>query len=253
MRNLIFILTFLTGANCFASSHFDILKDTFSTFATLTQFKSKLEIKFNDFRLSRKNVRLLRPLDFGFSQTVFEIEISYDKSSFKEFKVFLVSSYDSIILGTIQELDYYKKIKKSENFLASDRHIDNYLKEHKAKYGLQLSSKDFISQLTELIIYGFGCSEAGEYYPPEAKQMIAFVKNQSYDNLAKWLRQISPELQAYAIDGLLQLEKKGFKTKQEDKIIIQYLKKRNSDIYYCSGCFYGITTTIDEIIKWKQK
>lgn len=243
----------LTGTNCFASSHFDILKDTFSTFVTLTQFKSKLETKFNDFRLSRKNERLSRPLDFGFSQTVFEIEISYDKSYVKEFRVFLVTSNDSIVLGNIQELDYYDKVKKSENYITVNQKITNYLNQHKEKYGLELSLKDFFRQLTELIIYGFGCSEGGEYYPPEAKQMKDFVNTQNYDKLARWLRQISPELQAYAVDGLFQLASKGIATKQVDKELIQYLKKRNSDVYHCSGCIYGITTTIEEILKWKQK
>lgn len=245
MRLLITILTLSIGTNCFAFSHFDILRDTFQQGFTLKEFEVKLSSKFQDFKLRRQNNIIARKLDFGFSQQVYDVQINYNGNYLKFFQFFLViNSNDSIILGTLQELDYYGKTKKSENYIENDSQIASYLAKHKINYNTNLSKKELITQLTELIIYGFGCSDGGGYNPPKAKEMISYLKKKNYNRLSGWLRQISPELQAYAVHGLLQLHKKGVQIKQSDKDLIEQLKQRNSDIYHCSGCLYGLSTTI---------
>lgn len=250
MKLLILTLFIFPLSICCASSQFEVLKDSFSVCLTLTEFEAKLEDNFNDFKISRANDRLTRNLDFGFSQIVYEIQTSYKVNAVKYFRVFLIiTKEDSIVLGNLQELDYVDNIDKAENYIILRKEINNYLTQHKIKYGLALSETEFIKQLTELLIYGFGCSEGGVYFPPEAIKMLDYVENNNYKKLAEWLRQINPELQAYAIDGLTLLEKKGMLTEGNEKELILNLVKRNSKIYHCSGCIYGISTTLDEIIK----
>lgn len=192
---------------------------------------------------------MARPLDFGFKQHVFELELNYGQSYYEEYVVYLVSKNDTIILGSLQELNYHHKVKRYNKFINNSELIGKYLKKHEATYGNKLNHKDFITQLTELIIYGFGCSDGGGFYPKEAKSMLAFVENKNTKNLTSWLRQISPELQAYAIDGLYQLQKRGIEISNANNQLVQHIKSRNTEIYHCSGCLYGLTTTIDKIIE----
>jgi len=78
--------------------------------------------------------------------------------------------------------------------------------------------------------------------------MQSLVKNQKYTQLAGQLRQISPELQAYALTGLLELKNQGVPLQEKELVIIDRLEKRDAPIYHCAGCIYGLTTTVKEII-----
>jgi hypothetical protein len=78
---------------------------------------------------------------------------------------------------------------------------------------------------------------------------VLFFKFPCQKSKSKQLKEISPEFQAYAICGLLTLEQKKGTIQPTEQSVIAHLAKRNSVIYHCAGCLYGLTITMQEIIR----
>jgi len=144
---LLIILTFLAIKTYGFTAHFDSLRTTFQTCTTFSEFTKSLDKRYSSFTIGGKNERLTRQLDFDFKQIVFEIEVNYGQSYYEEYRVFLVTKNDSIVLGTLQELNYYQKVKRSTHFQVLDSALQQYLHQHASVYGKKLSQKDFIQQL----------------------------------------------------------------------------------------------------------
>jgi hypothetical protein len=265
MKNLLILTLLFMSTKCAGSPHFDTLNIALKTCKTKADLIKKCSSKLGDFNIKFREDKFKRDLDFNFRHSVYEIEINYkvklkDKYDYhvflNTFALYLVlNEEDSIVLGVIQELRGYEKIEKTDIFCLNTYQIDNYLNQHEAFYKVKKSKVEFINQLTRLIIYGFGCGNSSSFYPPEAKKMIHYVRKKGYKKLSNWLKEINPELQAYAIEGILILANKGIKIKENDELIIQHLIKRNSTINNCSGCEFG-TTTIEDVlkmVKWDEK
>ena len=245
MRLLFTILFIFVGTYCIAySDPYNILKKSVTNCRTQKQLNERLKHKFKDFSLEEVSP-VQRKLDFGFSQTRYWLEVSGRPEMYKIFIV-TSSSSDSIVLGTIEEMQGDERL---ENYIEINWGINNYLSQHKAYYGYDLTKDEFKNQLSKRLIYGFNCSEDGDYNPPEAIQTLNSINNNNYDTLAIQLRQISPELQAYGVYGLLKLKEKGNEIKPKDLELIEYLRKRNTKINSCVGCLTGYMVTLDEIIK----
>ena len=239
--------------SCFATSNFDILKSNFEKCVTKKDFLKCLDIKYDSFEIINKYPILSRNIDFGYYHTAYKLQIGFDfqpgRFFCETFRIYLVTdSTDRIIFGMIQKLEGNQiEVAKSEIFRSNDIQIVNYLKSHKSFYKSLKTKEDFIKQFTELEIYGVACGIGG-VAPSRAKQMKEFIQNENSEKLSSWLRELNPELQAYAIKGLLTLKRAGIHIKQDDLNIIEYLSVRNSNVYNCRGCSIGSTTTIKEII-----
>jgi len=78
--------------------------------------------------------------------------------------------------------------------------------------------------------------------------MLKLVKRKNRKELNKYLTSFSPELQTLGTIGLLKIGK----ITAEEKHFIDHLKNRNSVIFSCSGCLYGIGETFNERIEYYE-
>lgn len=244
----VILILFLGTATSFtyANDFFKVLNDSFSEVLTIAEFEAKLNQTYEGFRIANKSKIIDgRSLDFQFKQSVYSIEIRFDKSRTESFDVYLVSRDDSIVLGKLEK----RHSKQESYFLIDDDEIKNYIELHNSKYEINLSVKDFKSQLSELLVYTLGCGIDGKDYSKEHQKMMSYVRNKNYNKLSEWLRQISPEIQAYAIEGLYRLQKSGIKIKPSELELIDSIKSRLPFVYGCWGCITGEYIFIDNIIE----
>jgi hypothetical protein len=270
MKKILTITLLFFCSNCLASPYFDTLNLALKTCRTKADLIKRCNTKLGKFDTKIGQEWFGRNLDFNYRQSVYVIGIEYkyylkDEKKYrihsKSFAIYLVlNSEDSIIIGVVREViswePGFEKIEKSDVFCLNLLQLDDYLTQHEQLYKMKKNKTEFINQITGLIIYGFGCSNGGGYYSPEAIKMIKYVRKNKYKKLSNWLKEINPELQVYAIEGLMMLANRGIKIKPNDALIIQHLKDRNSKINYCSGCAYGLTTTIEDVLKmieWDEK
>ncbi|MCH4824633.1 hypothetical protein ML462_15775 [Gramella lutea] len=249
MRKILLIIILLTSIKTNADG-FEVLFSKFSKAKNIAQVDSLLNQEFDNFVIDSEGLNIYRNLDSNFKQMIYGFSIRYKEEGFyEEFKIYIVTDQDNkIVFGKLEEFEYPEKIIQSEIFNIQVNQIEKYLIEHQNIYDLKLEEKNFIEQFETLKLFGFGCSESMDYYPKEAKKMMKLVDRKDYKELAFWLRQISPELQAYGLTGLIELEKEGIKIQPEERKIIEHLKNRNTPINNCSGCLYGLKTPIKELI-----
>jgi len=162
----------------------------------------------------------------------------------------LITRNDTIIFGRLHLLNYDDKIMLRRDFKKNKSAISSYTKQHRQLYKLKVTSREFRKDLSKQIIFGFGCSHSGNYYPPEAKKMMKYVLTKNQVRLSKWAKRINPELQAYGASGLLRLENSGNKLSDQELKIINHLKERNTKIHSCSGCIYGLHFDFKKVITW---
>ncbi len=249
MRNLIIItvlsLSTISGY-CYANDFFKDLNDSFSKVSTLLEFETRLNDKYENFRISKiNNILNNRNLDFQFKQSIYQIEIRFDKSRFEKYRVFIITKNDSIVLGKLEK--FYSK--QQSYFSTNLDEIKKYIEFHNSKYKTNLNEKDFKNQLSELLVFSLGCGIDGKNFSKEHFKMMKFVEKKNYKKLSEWLCQINPEIQAYGIEGLYRLQKTGIKIKPSDMELIESFKSRSIVIYGCSGCITGDYILIDEIIE----
>jgi hypothetical protein len=252
MKKLLILYLFATlipksGHSSFLSA-FRHLNKSLSETSTLKSFQEALIQKNNHYTIKDSSQILNRQVDFGCRQIVYEIEVYYKGEIYFGSHAILITRNDTIIFGKLQLLNYDDKVVLNSNFKEDKNAISQYLVKHKELYKLKLKSKDFKKELSREIIFGFGCSFSGSFYPKEAKRMLKYVASKDQKSLSKLVRHLSPELQAYGACGLLRLERNGYILASADLNIIEHLKKRNSKINSCSGCIYGVRFDFTKVI-----
>ena len=113
---------------------------------------------------------------------------------------------------------------------------------------MNLTESDFEEQILAEYTVGFGCGIVGMDVSNESKKALRFAKNNNRKALKKYLTSFSPELQTLGTIGLFKISKLS----NEQKRIIGHLKNRNSVIFSCSGCLYGIGETYNERIEYYE-
>jgi phosphoserine phosphatase len=58
------------------------------------------------------------------------------------------------------------------------------------------------------------------------------------------IKSLNCEIQAYGVTGLEMLQKKDFQISYKTQQLINYIKKRNTELVICSGCFSGVIEKI---------
>lgn len=253
MKKMIFLLciSFLvfTKANC---SEFDQIKNHFAKVVTINEFRALTKTKIPETSVRQFYELLSRNLDFNYVQNIFDVEINQGIDYCQTYRVFIVSVNDTICLANIQQIDNYDRILESSNFIEKDPLIHNYLKMHKSIYNIDITNSEFVYEFTRLTIFGFNCYSNNMYFPVEIGSLINFIDFKKYESLSKWIRSVTPELQAYGLVGLLHLKNSGMEIKPEEVVIIDYIKNRNSDVFSCAGCTYGMTVKMKDIISREE-
>lgn len=231
-----------------AGSRFDTLRAVFAKCQTKADFDSSLHQTFSEFRVEHSGETFTRDIDFGHRQSAYHLMIFYGKNHVEEYRAYLIlDSLGTIVLGTLQLLAEENRVLKGEQFNLDRKWLSKYTKRHCALYGVSLNEAEVIEQLTQLIVYGSDCGFSGGG-PPYGKKMKSFVESSDIEHLSQWLRQVNAELQAFGAIGLLQIQEKGVQLPKEDMEIIQHLKQRNSEIYSCGGCIYGLTFPLGQFL-----
>jgi len=101
------------------------------------------------------------------------------------------------------------------------------------------------------VVYGANCGMAG-INPKYKSQLDSLIKYTDTARLDQWLRSSTVELQLYAIDGLLALEKQGIVIKPYTYFLFDRIRTKKGKAQTCSGCVYmqcAISEQVDIIYK----
>lgn len=252
---ILIVVAVLSATTLKANTRFDTLRTTFSTCHTQVEFDGALNRTFTEFEIKFRGEMFSRQLDFGYKQAAYQLILFYGNSSVEEYRVYLIlDSANAIALGTLQRLDVidHDRIIESDQFKPNPKWLEEYTSQHRVLYDSQIDQQDIFQQLTELIVFGFGCGFGGGYDPPIAQKMKDHVDAVDIKSLSSWLRQASPELQAYGATGLLQLQSKGITIPADDVAFIDHLKQRDTPVHSCSGCIVGMMTPLSLLLTQKM-
>ena len=238
------LLTLLFITNIFSQTEFNELNEYLKNIENVSQLKDLKYKKFNSFSVLDVIIETDRKVDFGFNHN----RILIIPSPGEDLKINIISKNDSIIFGNLAVINMRNhKIRDSKNFKESDLFLKKYIKDHNEFYKTDLNSKEFTEQLLGEYVVGFSCGEVGLDIPKESKKINSLINNNATNILRKLLRSFSPELQSLGTIGLTKLNTES----EKDKIIIEYLKKRNTMINSCLGCIYGFIQNFEQSVKFE--
>lgn len=247
MKIITYILIGILGFIKAYAEPYDKVIDSLSKCNTMTEF---YEMKAKLYSGSWPT-KLERELDFGYKHIFHEFDYDYSASTgsyYKGFRFYAIVKNDTIIYGRIEQLHWRGHVEKAVDFKRLDNSISRFVKDYNGFYKTTLDNKSLIEELTSIRYYSFCCGLGCTSMPNEAKKMIKYVKLKRQKKIDSWLVNPNPEIQAYAIWGLKQLEKKGEKQTEFEEQIITRLLDKNTLIYNCSGCFMGLETPIRELL-----
>ncbi|WP_417887976.1 hypothetical protein [Zunongwangia sp.] len=247
MRILITILSFIFIQTLTAQNNVAELKSFLETLEKTDSIKQKIkEAHFQNLEILDLYIELERKIDFGYMQ----YRILVMPISGWDLKLNFISKDGIIKYGLISEYKYNEeKHLNIKNFSRSPDILRQYTSKHNKYYDTNLDQPDFIEQLLKEYVVGFGCGFSGKQISKESKKSIRYAKKRNFKKLNELLTSFSPELQTLGVIGILKIGK----ITDLQKKIIQHLKKRNSVIYSCSGCLYGIGETFNKRIKYYEQ
>jgi hypothetical protein len=207
---------------------------------------------------SGSNVRaiwdLKRDITPIFQEAIVDIDESFpdkDKPG-----ISTVYRYRINLIATDKEIVYYdfgNKASKSASWDDFELDVLDSLRNKRLMDSLQSSfSNNYATQLNwkELFIdtnvYGYACSIAGEM-PDMRQELQIIISKKNYQILNDWLKSANTEKQVYAVDGLYQLKRKGYKLTGEQQKLISILKSKKGQLNVCRGCIYS-SDSIGEIV-----
>ncbi len=218
MRYIILCLSFIFSFVTFCQPKSDsILLETlseskYSDVIICIESPKKSYFKSKDYRNFFKNDTVISTIHFE----------SYNDSSIV-YRLILIRKYDDIL--------YYNLSKKNKDstIISVNTIYDNFsftngiirIKDEARRY-----------------VYGNRCGFTGVETPYRTK-LNQIVQARDHVKLNEWLVSSYPELQAYAVEGLYLLKKKGLELSEKQLSLTQALKKDLSQINVCSGCIFS--------------
>lgn len=136
-------------------------------------------------------------------------------------------------------IEKFKLIKEKTDSSAYSDLENSYLE----IYGAKLRFGDIF---VDNVLYGSHCGFGGQD-PVYREQLNYFIQNKAKKDLQNWLVSATPELQLYAIDGILTLSKKGVRFKDETYALIEVIANKEGNVNTCSGCTHWKTTIKSEV------
>lgn len=245
MRIALTILTLFIFQSIKGQNNLKDLKNYIEKTENVSKLSKLKTVKFDSLSILTTFNELERQIDFGFEHH----RILVMPYSGWELKLNLISKNGKIQIAWISEFDSSKeKHMKTLTTTKNSDFLKEYIQNHNHFYKTELTESDFEKQILNEYVVGFGCSIDGLYIPKESKKMLKFVKKKNRKELNKYLTSFSPELQTLGTIGLLKIGK----LTKEQKSIINHLKIKNSVIFSCSGCLYGIGETFSQRIEYYE-
>ncbi|GAK77139.1 hypothetical protein JCM19296_2744 [Nonlabens ulvanivorans] len=228
MKRLIILIIFISSQLVVAQNEFIEVKEFLSKIENSDSLLIKLNRhKFKNGSFDFSYSEFSRKIDFGYLQH----RISVGKDFYPDFKLNFFSKDGVIKFGWISKYDGgEEKLSESENFKENQIDFRNYLNQHNAFYGSNLSLNEFTNQIITEYVVAFGCGYSGNYLSKENYQTQEYIDQKDIKSLKKLLTSFSPELQTLGAIGLIQLKS------NDGNKIIRHLKNRNSVLFSCRGC-----------------
>lgn len=196
---------------------------------------------------AKSNVRaiwkLKRDLTPNFQEGIVDIEESFPDKSRPG--VSTVYGYRINLIATDSEIIYYDFAEKShktphwDNFelevidsFRNSNMIDSLKTSFQKIFKTTLDNKELF---VDKNVFGYRCYiDASK--PVMREQLDTLVKERNMKVLNSWLRSPNAEKQVYAIDGLLQLKRKGVKLTKDMLQLMEIIKRKKGYIQICIGC-----------------
>jgi hypothetical protein len=174
-----------------------------------------------------------RSFDCGFTHKRILVRLN-----FFSFQLDFLTKRDSIFFLSLKSLEDNKKYFEFDKI-----EIDNLLVGRNKLYNSTKSIKNLESELTISESFAMYCGD-GLPLTKKGKEILDLVDNENINEFREMTKSFSPEIQAYGVTGLEMIEKRNGELLPYDKWVINYLKKRNSEVITCSGCLDGIITKL---------
>jgi hypothetical protein len=146
------------------------------------------------------------------------------------------SSYNlNIIKSSDNQLVYLKLTDNNEQKILFER-IENP----------ELGKTDF-----NVYTYGTFCGIAGTP-PDKCQRMLDLINKKDFNELAKWLQSLNPEVATYGYVGLKYLVQYEIDIPETWFTRMSELNKSEIQLNTCEGCIYGVTERISDVLKEKN-
>ncbi|MGQ0738874.1 MAG: hypothetical protein ACT4OJ_07440 [Bacteroidota bacterium] len=184
-------------------------------------------------------------------KTNFERNIEYDLSQ-EYIEIRMVgSTYNLNIIKSHDDLIYLRLSNQGGNQIILERNeiakISNLLTQSERKLDISIVlNYPFI-----VYTYGTFCGIGGAP-PDKCQMMLTLVRENKYNELAKWLYSMNPEIATYGYIGLDFLKRNGKDIKLTELQRMDELRKSDIQLNTCRGCFYGVTEKISAVLNDKS-
>ncbi|MBC9913485.1 hypothetical protein [Chitinophaga varians] len=117
--------------------------------------------------------------------------------------------------------------------------LNDYLHQRNKFYQSSKSADELFAELSTQEFYAFYCGE-GMQKTEGGKYTKRLVEEKNTAALTDMLRSFNCETQAFGVAGFYMLKEKNYAIPAPVKRLISHIKKRNSTLAICSGCFLSV-------------
>lgn len=103
----------------------------------------------------------------------------------------------------------------------------------------------------DVYTYGTFCGFAGTP-PDKCQEMLNLVNEKDFNELAKWMQSLNPEIATYGYIGLEFLKKKGAKIEKTEIERMAELSESEIQLNTCQGCIFGVKEQIKDVLNNKN-
>ncbi|REG82471.1 hypothetical protein C8N41_1202 [Winogradskyella sediminis] len=100
----------------------------------------------------------------------------------------------------------------------------------------------------DVYTYGTFCGIAGTP-PDKCQEMLNLVNKKDFNELAKWMQSLNPEIATYGYIGLQYLVQNEIDIPESWFTGMRKLNKSEVQLNTCEGCIYGVTEKIKDVLK----
>lgn len=186
----------------------------------------------------QKKTNIARDIEYDLSQEYIEIRMAG-------------STYNLNIIKSHDDLIYLRLSNQGGNQVILERNettkIGNLLTQSERK----LDTSILLNYPFIVYTYGTFCGISGAP-PDKCQMMLTLVRENKYNELAKWLYSLNPEIATYGYIGLDFLKRNGKDILLPELKRMNELSKSQIQLNTCQGCYFGITEKISDVLKEKN-
>ena len=242
MKHLFLIITLFFACKIhsqvvFAKKNYLSLKSILKTennFIFLEKKLDSLKLTFEDQKNNYVDVFLNRDIDFNYKHK--RIRVSFDNY---DFQIDLITKNDSLFFKLLKT-EYFKNFTYQTQ---NKNELGNLINLRNEYYNSKKNLKDLSKEITTNETYAMYC---GESFSITYQGIIIqkLVKDKDIESLTKMLSSYNCEKQSFGVLGFSLLDEINFEIPKKVLLIIEHIKKRNSELQICSGCITGIMNKI---------